>query len=228
MNFKIIQSGLNRYDEREVMSIGQLKSLSNDMNVRYIRIENQPFNWDAPVNNIYKGWVGFYRGRTKEKGTPGLTDRHYGAWLSHKQSIMLGFSDSGHSLICESDCRILDMDLFKERLKEAVEVLDENPEYHIVRFEPTNNPPGFVTNYNKQISENIFECDRITLGHCYLINEKSKDFFVHLYDENGWTTPDDWLLFNFNEKNIPFLGFKEILTSQYDGFSEIDKIEKKY
>lgn len=228
MNFKIIQSGINRYDEREIKSMEQLKTLSNLFNVRYIRVENPPYEWDAPVDEIFKGWVGFYRGKSKKYEEQGLTDRHYGAWLSHKQSIMVGFSDKGHSLICESDCKILDMDVFKKRLEESIEVLNENPNYPIIRFEPPNNPKGFITNFNKQVSKNIFECDRITLGHCYLINENAKEFFNNLYNEEGWTTPDDWLLFNFVDRKIPFLTFKEVLTSQFDGFSEIDKIEKKY
>lgn len=228
MNFKIIQSGLNRESLRESQSMEQLKKLSNVMGVRYIRLENQPYNDKAPVDEIFKGWKDFYRGSTKDYNTPGLTDRHYGAWLSHKQSIMIGFSDKGHSLICESDCKILDLELFKNRLIESVNYFNENDTYPLIRFEPPSKPEGFITNFGKKVSDNIFECDGIMCGHCYLIHEKHKDFFYKLYNDEGWTTPDDWLLFNFRERNIPFLSFKETLTSQYDGISEIDRVNKKY
>jgi len=225
MNCKIIQSGLDNTSEREVLSMEQLKSLG----LRYIRIENQPYDRPAPLNNIFKNWVGFYYGSDKDPNISGLTDRHYGAWLSHKQAILLSYSDDYHSLICECDCRILNLDLFKERLSEAIKVLDENPEYPVVRFEPISFSMNFYdVGLGKQVSENIFECKKISLGHCYLINKNSESFFRSLFTEEGWTTPDDWLLFTFFDRNIPFLCFTENLTTQFDGFSEIDKIIKTF
>ncbi len=200
MNCKIIQSGLDNTSEREVLSMEQLKSLG----LRYIRIENQPYDRPAPLNNIYKNWVNFYRGSQKENNETGLTDRHYGAWLSHKQAILLSFADDDYSLICECDCRILDIDLFKERLSEAIKVLEENPKYPIVRFEPISYSLDKIdVKFGDQISRN-------------------------LYDEDGWTTPDDWLWFTFIERQIPFLCFKEDLTSQFSGYSQIDKLVKNY
>lgn len=219
---KIIQAGLDLDNPREFQSHQQLSNLG----IRYTRIQNDPYNETPPLNNIYQGWTDFYKGPDKAPNDPGLTPRHYGAWLSHKQSIMLGFCDSGHSLICEADCKILDTDKFKLRLQEAIKVLDET-DYPIIRFEKSNNLVD--SKFYEQVSDNIYECDKITLGHCYLINEKSKDFWDKLYTEQGWTTPDDWLLFSFYYKNIKFLAFKEDhLTSQFDGYSEIDKVFKAY
>ena len=225
MNCKIIQSGLDNTSEREVLSMEQLESLG----LRYIRIENQPYDRPAPLHNIFKGWTDFYKGSEKKYHESGLTDRHYGAWLSHKQAILLSFSDDDHSLICEADCRILDLDIFKERLAEAIRTIENHPQYPIVRFESLNYSKScWDVGLGKKISDNIHECEKITLGHCYLINKNSKDFFYKLYNEEGWTTPDDWLLFTFNERKIPFLCFEEELTSQFDGYSEIDKLVKNY
>lgn len=225
MNCKIIHCGLNSLQERESKSIKQLKSLG----IRYIRIENEPYEYHAPTNNIHKNWVNSYRGSNKEYHESGLTDRHYGAWLSHKQAILLSFSDDDHSLICECDCKILNLDIFKERLSEAIQILEKNPSYHIVRFEPISySMDYFDVGLGDKISENIYECKNIMLGHCYLISKSSKEFFHRLYEEEGWTTPDDWLMKTFNERSIPFLCFIENLTSQFDGFSEIDKIIKTF
>jgi len=225
MNCKIIHCSIDPFSEREKQSINQLENLG----LRYVRIQNQPYNWPAPQHNMFKNWVGFDHGSDKDPNITGLTDRHYGAWLSHKQAILLSFADDDYSLICECDCRILDVDLFRERLSEAIKVLEENPEYPIVRFEPISFSMNFYdVELGKQISDNIFECKKISLGHCYLINKNSKSFFQKLFDEEGWTTPDDWLLFTFFDRNVPFLCFTENLTSQFDGFSEIDKIIKTF
>jgi hypothetical protein len=171
---------------------------------------------------------------------------------------MLGFSDNGHSLICEADCKILDIEKFKDRLQEGVDLLDRS-DYPILRFEPpykcikcpcfsdfnndimkvkegdllSHNP----TKFYKQVSDNIFECDKIIGSQCFLINEKSKSLFEHIYDSVGWLCADHWLNYVFAtdpnyasdrvldspvyEADMPMLGFKEKLTSQFDGFSEI-------
>ncbi|MDA7648785.1 hypothetical protein N8580_00470 [Akkermansiaceae bacterium] len=224
MNFKIVQFGLNRDDPKESQSMEQLKQLSNDMNVRYIRIENPPYEWDAPVDNIFNNWRGNYVGRTKPPNAPGLnlTDFNYGCWLAHKQAISLGFADRGHTLICESDCRILDIDLFKQRLSEAVELFNSGVDYPIIRFEPPFYPAWIKTKFGKQVSKNIYECDQIFSGHCHLINENSKELFTDLYETRGWLTNDDWLNYNLGDRNIPMLAFKELLTFQFDGSSTLN------
>lgn len=225
MNCKIIHCGIDPSSEREKHSILQLRNLG----LRYIRIENDPYDKQAPQHNIHKNWIGHYKGNQKEYHESGLTDRHYGAWLSHKQAVLLSFSDDDHSLICECDCKILDLDIFKDRLYEAIQTIEENPQYHMVRFEPISySMDYFDVGLGKRISENIYECDKIMLGHCYLLNKNSKDFFLKLYEEEGWTTPDDWLMKTFYERSIPFLCFTESLTSQFDGYSEIDKIIKTF
>lgn len=225
MNFKIVQFGLDRYDDKESKSMSQLKKLSKDMNVRYIRIENPPYEWDAPVDKIFKNWRGSYSGRKKNPNIKGLclTDFEYGCWLSHRQAISLGFADRGHTLVCESDCKILDMDLFKERLIEAVNLFDKNSDYPVIRFEPPFYPTWIKTKFGKQVSENTYECDKIFSSHCYLIHENSKKFFMDLYEEEGWLTSDDWLNYNFGDRNIPFLAFKELLTFQFNGSSCLQK-----
>jgi hypothetical protein len=218
---KIIQAGINSSSSRESQSIQQLKSLGE----RYIRIENTPYEEEPPLEEIYKGRKDWYIGKEKDYNQFGFTPRHYGAFLSHKQSITLGFADKGHSLICEADCKILDVEKFKSRLKEALKILDET-NYHIIRFETPNK--GISTTFYNQVSENIFECDQVILGQCYLVNEKSKAFYEHLFNNVGWHTPDWWLIYAFQEFNQKMLCFKEKLTHQFEGFSEIDKVKKDW
>jgi len=218
---KIIHAGIDSTSPREQQSIEQLKSLGE----RYIRIENTPYNEEPPLEEIYKGRKDWYVGKEKDYNQFGFTPRHYGAFLSHKQSIMLGFADRGHSLICEADCKILDMEKFKLRLQEALKVLDET-NYHIIRFETPNK--GISTTFYNQVSKNIFECDQVILGQCYLVNEKSKAFYEHLFNNVGWHTPDWWLVYAFQEFNQKMLCFKEELTHQFEGFSEIDRVKKDW
>jgi hypothetical protein len=218
---KIIQFGLHGGSEREVQSQQQLQSLTSN----YTRIENARYSKEPPINEIFEGRKDWYVGLTKEPDTWGLTPPHYGCWLGHKQAIQLGFCENEHFLVCEGDCRILDMDLFKTRLQEAIKVHDEQ-DYPIIRFEEPNNE--LTTTFFDQVSKNIWEFDNIALSHCYLVNKKSKPIFDWLFLNVGWHTPDWWLNFAFPKADIKMLCFNEKLTTQFDGFSEIDKIEKNY
>ena len=200
MNLKIIQAHLEGDVERgQARSMAQLKSLGE----RYIKIENACYDQDPPLDKIIGGNSHWWGEHFME-----LTSRSYGCWLSHKQSIMLGFCDEGHSLICEGDCKIFDEEKFKDRLKEGVDLLNRT-DHPILRFEPfyqchmcpcwVYGPDGRErvlhpsTKYYDQITDNIFECDKIAGTHCYLINEKSKSLFEHLFATVGWIQWDVWL-----------------------------------
>ena len=217
MNLKIIQAGVDREAEREQLSMTQLKELG----CRYIRLENPVYEDDPPLDHVFEGNKHWYVGKTKPSGTWGLTPGHYGCWLSHKQSMALGFADKGHFLICEGDCKILDITKFKTHLEEAIEVLNTT-DYPIIRFETSNNL--ISTTYYNQVSDNIWECDQVINGHCYLVNEKSKPFFDNLFETVGWHAFDWWLVYAFQKVNQKMLCFKEELTDQFSGFSEIDKV----
>ncbi len=221
MEIKVIQIGLHNKTERETQSQQQLQSLTSN----YIRIENTPYDKEPPLNSIFNGDKNAYVGLSKEHHEVGLISRHYGCWLGHKQAIQLGFCENEHFLVCEGDCRILDINLFKERLQEAIKVLDEK-NYHIVRFEEPYNGVG-TTLYN-QVSNYLWECDFINCSHCYLVNKNSKNFYDYIYNSIGWTASDWWIQEAFLLNNLKMLCFKEKLTSQFDGFSEIDKINKNY
>jgi hypothetical protein len=220
-NVKIIHAGLDSTAPREKNSIKQLTELG----LRYIRLENSPWDKTPPLDHVFEGNKHWYVGGSKKYNEFGLTPRHYGAFLSHKQSIFVGLADKEHFLVCEGDCKILDTEVFLDRLKEAVDVLDKS-NYPLVRFEE----PNFQTEtkFYNQVSENIWECDKVINGHCYLINGNTQDFWIELFKEVGWHTPDWWLAFAFEKAGEKMLCFKEKLTHQFDGISEIDRVEKNY
>lgn len=220
-SIRIIQFGIDSSNPREFASTQQLQSLG----FFYTKIENLPYNHKPPLNNIYQNDESLYVGLTKEYHEFGLTPRHYGCFLGHKQAISLGYCEEGHFLVCEGDCRILDLDLFKERIEEATSILDST-DYPLVRFEEPNN--GVSTTFYNQVSPNIWECDQVNTSHCYLVNGKSKEFFNNLFSTVGWHASDWWLNIAFKTNNQKMLCFKEKLTSQYDGFSDIDNVVKTY
>lgn len=218
---RVIQFGLDASDPREQASIEQLKNLG----YTYTRIENPRYEVEPPLDNIFEGNKDLYVGLSKQFHEIGLTPPHYGCWLGHKQVLSFGFCEEEHFLVCEGDCRILDIDLFKLRLAEALQVLDDT-DYPMIRFEEPFN--GVNTQFFNQVSPNIWECDTVNCTHCYLVNKKSKEFFTNLFSTVGWHTPDWWYGFAFNSVPENMLCFKERLTTQFDGLSQIDNVVKTY
>lgn len=218
---KIIQAGVNREAEREQFSMAQLKGLG----YRYIRIENPVYEEDPPLDHVFQGNKHWYIGKTKKYSQWGLTARHYGCWLSQKQSLAIGFSDPGHFLVCEGDARILDEEKFKARVEEAAKILDEN-KYHLITFsEPSRD--NVPTTMGTKVGENFYEFDQILGAYCYLINWRSKDFFDKMFEKVGWHAYDWWLVYGFQQMEEKMLCQKEKLVDWFEGYSEIDVGVKK-
>ena len=224
MKVKIIQFGIDENAEREILSSKQLQSISSN----YIKVNNPRFTTEPPINDIFNGNTQWYVGLSKEPDVWGLIPSHYGCWLSHKQSIQIGFCEDEHFLVCESDCKILDMSLFKERLNEAINYLNNN-----------NNPlvsfaePNFRTNttFFDKVSDNLIECDNLVNSHCYLVNKNSKDQWEWMFENIGWHAFDWWVNYaieEYNKFNYPSyqLCFNERITHQFEGLSDIDSEQK--
>lgn len=215
-NLKVIHIGINREATREQLSYSQLKNMNLG---RYIRLENPPYDEDPPLDHIIFGNKKWYIGKTKPMDTWGLTSRHYGCFLAHKQAQAIGFSDEGHFLICESDVKFPDEDQFRIRLKEALNILDTT-DYPLITFSEPNKQT--TTTFYNQVSENFYEFNHIIGTHCYLVNGRQKNLFDELYQKVGWHTYDWWLNFAFETIEKKMLCQKTELASWYEGTSDID------
>jgi glycosyltransferase involved in cell wall biosynthesis len=217
---KIVQVSSEPEKEREINSHSSLSTLG----YRYIRILNPRFTEIPPLKNIIDGREDWYVGITKPNPDEwGLTSGHYGAWQGHMSAIMASFVDEDYSLICECDCLLnVDPEEFRNRVDEAINLL-ENTDYKIVRFEAPNQQVKF----GDKVSENIYLGNIMTLGHCYMVHSKHRDWYLERYDSVGWHTPDWWLNFAFERVNEPMPSFKElVLTKQSEGFSIIDNTHR--
>lgn len=215
---KIIQISTEPNTEREILSYESLSRLG----YRYIRIVNPRYSEYPPTHNVIDGRVDWIVGLKKQDPNQwGLTSGHYGAWQGHMSAILSSFVDDDYTLICECDC-LLDVspEEFKERVNEAIDLM-EKTSYKIVRFEA----PNFQVEYFDRLSDNIYSCNIMTLGHCYLINSKHMDFWLDRIKNVGWHTPDWWLNFAFERAGERMTCFKDlILTKQSAGISEIDNV----
>lgn len=215
---KIIQVSSEPEVEREIQSFNSLSQLG----YRYIRIINPRYTEYPPTHNVFEGRTDWIVGITKpDPNKFGFTSGHYGAWQGHLSAILSSFVDNDYTLICECDCIVaVDLQFFRDRVDEAINLL-ENSDYKIVRFET----PNWQVNYDNKLSDNLYSCNMLTLGHCYMIHSKHRDFWLKAFDSVGWHSPDFWLNFVFEKYGEKMPAFKNlILTMQAGGFSIIDNI----
>jgi len=215
-DLKIIQIGINRENVKERFSYLQLKKMNLG---RYIRLENPPYDEDPPLDHIIFDKKEWYVGKTKPANTWGLTSRHYGCFLAHKQAQSIGFSDEGHFLICESDVKFPDEKLFISRLQEAINILNTT-DYPLITFSEPNRDT--TTTFYDKVSENFYEFDNIIGTYCYLVNGKHKKLFDKLYQEVGWHAYDWWLNFAFQTIETKMLCHKTKIVAWYKGDSDVD------
>jgi hypothetical protein len=220
-DIKIIQISSEPNSVREISSFDSLSQLG----YRYVRIINPRYKEYPPTENVFDGRKDWVVGITKpDPDQFGLTSGHYGAWQGHISAILSSFVDTDYSLICECDCLLnVNPESFKKYVDEAIITL-ENSDYKIVRFEAANLNQ---VNYGERITENLYLADIMTLGHCYLINTKHRNWWLERIDSIGWHTPDWWLNFAFLRADQKMLSFKElVLTKQSEGFSLVDNTHR--
>lgn len=220
-DIKIIQISSEPNSEREINSFNSLSQLD----YRYIRIINPRYQKHPPEENVFDGRKDWIIGITKpDPNQFGLTSGHYGAWQGHISAILSSFVDNDYSLICECDCLLnVDPETFKMYLDEGVNLL-ENSDYKIVRFEAPNLNQVI---YSERVTENLYLGDIMTLGHCYLISTKHRNWWIERIDSIGWHTPDWWLNFAFLRANEKMPSFKNLeLTKQSEGFSLVDNTHR--
>jgi hypothetical protein len=213
---KIIQVSSEPSVSREVRSFESLSKLG----YRYIRIVNPRYMEYPPTHNVYDGRVDWIVGVTKPNPNEwGLTSGHYGAWQGHLSAILASFVDSDYTIICECDCLItVDPEFFRQRVDEGIKLL-ESSNFKIIRFEAPNHQVEFT----EQLTENLWSANMNTLGHCYLISSKHREFWLDRLDNVGWHTPDLWLNCAFQKVGEKMPVFKDIvLTGQAAGLSIID------
>lgn len=215
---KIIQIASEPYKEREIKSYNSLSQLG----YRYIRIINPRYTEYPPTYNVFDGRTDWIVGITKpDPDKFGLTSGHYGAFIGHISAILSSFVDKDYTLICECDCLLnVEAQYFKDRVDEAINLLEKS-DYKIVRFEA----PNWQVKYTEKVSENIYLGDIMTLGHCYMVHSKHRNFWLDRIDKVGWTTPDWFLNYSFERANEKMPSFQYLqLTKQAEGFSLIDTV----
>lgn len=210
--------------KREISSVKDITKLCvKNSNFDYYQYINSPYTELPPSHNVIFGNQNWVVGKTKPLNTWGLTSGHYGCYLAHINVLKDFFNQTeyDHLLVCECDCKInVDISTMTEKIYLAASILDKS-DYKLFSLVH----PNFQTKFDTDHGNDIYDANLIIRTQMYLLHKKQKTFFKKIIDDYGWHTIDWWFNMIFEKENEKFLCFKNSnLTSQYEGNSQIDRI----
>ena len=215
MKIHLIQLSSNPNHTKEISSYNDLKQLDVD----YIRHVNPNYT-ELPPNGVINGEDNIIK-MTKKHNEWGLTPPHYGCFKSHCQAIAAAMCKDHPTLICENDTKIINPKVINQKIQEGAKYMLKN-KYKILRFETPSHGDERNRGCNKQLTDFLWESNRMIGAYCYMVNPNEKAWWLDTILNKGWHAWDIFLNYIFQSEHTPMLSYKEYLTDFYRGGSIID------
>ena len=207
---------------REILSSTSLKQLER-FGIKYTPI----------VNEVYKGLppADFCRRPHHIAEKPGdfgnglgpITGPHYGCFMAHRGAIETMNDDYDYTLIFEADAFInSNLEEFAKVIYRACFISERDDVYQI-SFGANN------SGHKRDIDDSFVQtANNQDLAHCYLVPNRTKQWWVDRFNDEPWDGWDIWMNICFH--NHPQKRYTTVKNhcKQSDGFSLIDQLDKKW
>jgi hypothetical protein len=235
-NYKIklvhIQTTIN--DEREQKSRDSLSRIA-EHGIEYVVQTNERYADLPPKNNCMRpqcvSMELFDEAKVQELGTA-LTPSHYGCYEAFKNAILTEFNDADFLIVCEGDCIIeKPINEFVDAIKQAANIVQENNigyfsfgDTHTLEHGWLQSP--VVAEISNQ--ELCFITNHIIGLQSIMFPKAAKGYLFDKLRTHKWDAAD--MYFNSIFRYSPYkMGIvKNRYTTQANGFSLIDKQDKKF
>ena len=227
-----IQTTLN--DERERKSRESLREVQKH-GIEYVLHTNEPYK-DLPpkFNCIRPQCVSselFDEDTVRQLGTA-LTPAHYGCYEAFKNAIVNEFDDCDFIIVCEGDC-ILEVpaEQFCKAVFDAAQVCEDN-NVGFFSFGDTHTlEHGWLQSpVVKEIPNQdlLFITNHLIGIQCIMFPKFVKKWLKENFRLHKWDAADIYFNTIFKKSSYQMGIVKKRLTTQADGYSLIDKQEKKF
>ena len=227
-----IQTNLNHQKERK--SREQLEQLKN-YGFEYVLHQNIPYQSLPPIHNCNRpncvSLELFDEETVKQKGTA-LTPAHYGCFEAFKNAILSEFDDCDFLMVCEGDCIIeKPFHEFANAVQSAAALMNQhNIGYMSFGDTKTLEHGWHQSNLVEEIPNQdlMFVTDHIIGIQCIMFPKFAKKWLKEQLMTRAWDAADTY--FNIIFQSSPYkMGIvKQRMTTQADGFSLIDRQDKKF
>ena len=223
-----IQTTLN--DEREQASRASLEQVK-DYGWEYILHTNEPYKSLPPSYNCLRpscvSMELFNEQQVQQHGTA-LTPAHYGCYEAFKNAILSEFHDCDFLMVCEGDCIIeTDIHFFVQKVEQCAHLMGPNGINYMSFGDKDTLEYGWPQSpVIKDINEDMYVTDHIIGLQSIMFPISTADYLKNTLRKHKWDASD--MYFN-NIFAGPQMGIvKKRLTTQADGFSLIDNMQKTF
>ncbi len=168
-----------------------------------------------------------------EKYSTALTPAHFGCFDAFRRGIEYEFTDDlDYLIVCEGDC-ILEVspEQFVQKVKEVCSILKgTNVGYFSFGDTKTldfgwkqSNEIGNIKN-----QDILFITDKIIGLQCVMFTKPAREYLKKALAENKWDAADMFFNDIFTNSDYSMAILKKRITTQADGFSLIDKVDKVF
>jgi glycosyltransferase involved in cell wall biosynthesis len=223
-----IQTTLN--DEREQASRASLEKVK-DYGWEYILHLNEPYKSLPPSHNCIRPLcvsMELFSEELVNKYGTALTPAHYGCYEAFKNAILGEFHDCDYLIVCEGDCIIeVGMDEFINTIEECSHELVPNGIKYMSFGDKDTLEYGWPQSpVVKDINDKMYLTNHIIGLQCIMFPNKEADYLKDTLRKHKWDAADIYFNNIFSGNNMGIV--KKRITTQADGFSLIDNMQKTF
>ena len=223
-----IQTTLN--DEREQASRKSLERIK-DHGWEYILHTNEPYKSLPPYHNCLRpncvSMELFDEKKVQQYGTA-LTPAHYGCYQAFRDAIISEFHDCDFLMVCEGDCIIeTDIHFFVRKVEECTHLMGPNGIDYMSFGDKDTLEQGWPQSpVMKDVNEDMYVTDHLIGLQCIMFPKSVATYLKNQLRNHKWDAADMYFnnIFAGNRMGI----VNKRLTTQADGFSLIDNMQKTF
>jgi glycosyltransferase involved in cell wall biosynthesis len=232
---RLVHLQTSRNDEREQKSRESLKEVSN-YGWEYIIHTNEPYADLPPKYNCQRpqcvSMELFDEQQVRELGTA-LTPSHYGCFESFKNGILSEFDNAiDYLIVCEGDCIIeVPMEEFIQKVERSYQLLVDNNIGYMSFGDVKTLEHGWLQSPVREVvpdQDLLFITDHIIGLQCIGFPKFVKKWLFEKLRNQKWDAADMYFNHIFYGSPYKFGIVHNRITTQAEGFSLIDKQEKKF
>ncbi len=231
---KLVHIQTTYNDEREEQSRNQLKQVAAH-GIEYILHVNEPYKDIPPKTNCQRPNAVSDRLFTEEevqKFSTALTPAHYGCYEAFKNAILSEFEDCDFLIVCEGDCKIeVPIEEFCAKVYESAKICEENNIGYFSFGDTKTLEHGWLQSPKIQNIDNqnlLFITNHIIGLQCIMFAKFTKKWLKNKLRTEKWDASDMFFNYIFKTSEYKMGILNNRITSQFDGFSLIDKQNKSF
>lgn len=233
LKFKLVHLQTTLNDEREQLSRAQLEKVA-DYGWEYVLHQNLPYTDLPPKHNCQRpdcvSYELFDEATIQRLGTA-LTPSHYGCYQAFKDAILHEFEeDIDYLIVCEGDCKLeVDTEAFVKEVEDiAHSIHHEHIGYHSFGDSKTLEHGWLQSPVVKDLNDKVYITNHIIGLQCVMFPKRVRKWLKHKLLKHAWDAADMYYNSIFVNSEYKMSIVKSRLTSQFDGYSLIDKQVKHF